>query len=273
MSLLAKLIKNSVDGGVGKGPNGTPNCFLWLDADQHPVAPPVVELDSGNVTTWYDKSGIDNHAEQDTSIYKPVYNVDIHSCGGSFRDSIGFDGVNDFLLVPDLPSPGVIHESPAAQLFVVFRAPDQANGTLVSFRHGIGGVNAEEGFSLSIQNSVIRGEVTVDFDCDGNPIPFTIPVISGFSYDDGNFHLISLSFDATTFPTIKLRVDGNNAVSFNLPGVTKLFAAENDVNIGRRVGTGGALLVGELAEIVAYHTSDPTTLSVVENYLIPKWCI
>ncbi len=56
---------------------------MWLDASDSST----VQLTSGLVSQWGDKSGNNNHAIQNTASYRPTYS----------NNSIVFDGIDDYL--------------------------------------------------------------------------------------------------------------------------------------------------------------------------------
>jgi hypothetical protein len=78
-------------------PRDIPDLGLWLDA-QDPRGNGVPLVNATAVTTWSDKSGLGNHATQNTPDRRPLY-VD---SGLNGRPSMRFDGTNDWFDVPPM---------------------------------------------------------------------------------------------------------------------------------------------------------------------------
>jgi hypothetical protein len=273
-SLLHKLLKYG-PGTVGFGPGGVSQCILWLDADRgHPSAPPVVDIDGGSrVAVWYDKSGFEHHVTQETVSQKPLLTENTVPCGATDFDSITFDGADDYLF-GTVTFPHILNENTGAMMFVVFRAPNNTSKScLLAFRN-VGTGDSTDGFGLFVTNNGVRGEVTVDFACTGGDIAeVTIPCLTGFVYGDSEVHLLSLKFNSEpSAGTIRLGIDGFEAISLDLPEVTRMFAVANEINIGR-FGSDGLHFDGEIMEILVFEEDNNSTASTAETYLLNKWCV
>lgn len=277
MSLLPLLISRR-EGIEGKGPGGTTGCILWLRTDKaHSSAPDVVNLTGINVNTWYDQSGLGNHASASGSA-RPDWITGVVNCPpAGLMPGVLFDGVNDFLLVDPLKvtefGEGTLDGRPSAMMFVVFRGADQTAG-LLSIRHMEDGSTMTDGMNIQIQPSTVRDEVTIDADCGGESItPITIPLITGLNYNDSSPHLAVNMFDADVATSdFRLRVDCTTEVPLTLPDATRLYLGSNEINIGR-FGPGGLYFSGYLFEVLIYSNASDSTRATVESYLCNKWCI
>lgn len=119
------------------GPEGIPDCALWLKADAG-----ITTVD-GNVSSWADQSGNGNHATQSTVANRPLY---VASAQGG-KPTLRFDGSDDYMSNPSA-SYSITHatgstvfsvyfinslSSPASQVPYMLGSTTYSNGKVVGY--------------------------------------------------------------------------------------------------------------------------------------------
>jgi hypothetical protein len=233
---------------VGRGPDLTPNCVLWLIAgrgiDEEPAA-------SNLVYQWLDQSGWGHNAIQETTGDRPV--VIPNEING--KPVVRFNG-STWITVPGLDLNG----EESTMVFVVFKtSTNNSDGTLVSLRD-----SDTQGLSLKLIPSAYRMNIKSD------------QAAGGFAhievYNDNKSHLFE---HITEYPLgsneLSLYIDSDLKQELSALGSSHVQSVQ-ETSIGRFGPTGG-YFTGDIAEILIYTSADEGVRQIIENYLRVKYQI
>jgi hypothetical protein len=230
--------------GGGWAPTDLDNLELWLDASDGTT----VLTDVDGVYQWTDKSGIGNHAIQNTGSKKP----EVFAAEKNGLDTIGRDGIDDYLEAPcsstgsgftfyvagdDLHSPNSV----AAFSF---------NGSFFYPRINENGVN-----TIQLRGGSNQPNLTT-------PNNFTGPILCSLASEAS--YQKAIAYHATI-----ARFEGNSTDADG-PG------AGTALGLFNRHGEGGSYLGsnGRFYEFILYlEAHDETTMEIVLTYLNDKWAI
>lgn len=227
---------------------------LWLDASD----PKSALAENGDVAHWLDKSTQDNHAHQPVAAQRPAL------VAGALNGLpvVRFDRVDDYLDLPHQSSLSLVRSVPGFTVFAIANAPANATQTILSLSNTAG--NAPR---FALLKSVSFGGASVgtrrlneDF--------FT--QIGGAPLGEGHQLLVGCADYVNG--SLTLRQDG--AVTAEEALETKGVSTD-DLSAAARIGgsaTGGSLLGGDIAEVVAYQRAlTASEQRLVEEYLAAKW--
>lgn len=240
----------------------TNNLQLWLKADAG------VQTSGSSVTNWLDQSGNSNHAAQTNATSRPVFSAVVING----LPAVLFDGVNDFLRIPDAPG---LDGVPGLTIFVVAsNTANFASKTYVAkWRHSAqdSWVFEEEGSQESLQMFVATNLTDNGSGARGNSDPtFSLPInrwnIGNVVYDGAQLvNSNRLQFFVNGKETARTMVG-------TIP--TNMTDASSEVFVGAIENLAGRFYDSYMSEILIYNTSlAPTDRQAVFEYLAAKYAI
>ncbi|MFN8297733.1 MAG: PKD domain-containing protein [Chitinophagales bacterium] len=204
-------------------PSQLPNLALWLRSDSA-----VTLVQPGNfVSQWNDLSGNGYHCAQSTAAKRPVLDTT-----GCIRPTIKFDGVNDSLVGPVIPSV----DASSLSIFMVLNGTNTAStstktflgfGSLTSGLH-LAQFGAGSSSAYFIRNNTSFQSTTQQLPLTGWPFKL-LEAVKGFG------------------DSLTLYANGSHLFSTTTAGFTGAFT-----NGIYNLGYGNAFYAGQIAEIIVY---------------------
>lgn len=233
-------------GGAAFSPTDISGLALWLDASdattlfQDSAGTTPATANNDVIGRWADKSGNSKHATQATTASKPLLKTE--TLNG--RSTLYWAGTDDFLSTATL---GPITQPNT--VFVVAKGTGTGNQVIVD----------GDGDGTTRHQLLYRTTTGYLQQFAGNIINATTDL-------RGAFKVFSAVFNGASSSA---RVNGAAHLTGN-PGA-QAFGA---VYIGRDGAAGGALLIGNIAEIIVYDALlDAGQIAQVESYLNAKWSV
>ncbi len=236
-------------------PSDLPDLVFWVDAGDIDGNGLTDSLANGAaITTWNDKSSLDNDATQVTSANQPVLNL--NALNG--RPALAFDGSNDYLATASQ----IIQGTTGRTIFAVARADNtNTNEALLSLTSTAGGAAAPDAsyYTLSGEIAVRLGGYQL-FDSDLVDDDFSVLAVSNATGSDiagiqGYLNGAALgvaSQDTRSDVTINTRVSGESLIGASHPR--------------------NSFFDGQIAELIVYDRQlTPAEMSQVNGYLESKY--
>jgi hypothetical protein len=246
---------------------------LWLDAADSST----VQLDSGAVSQWNDKSGNGRHASQGTAGNRPVYQASAKNGLSAIR----FTAASAHFLTSGTTSTwNFLHNGTASSVFIaakVGNVGDNPNAQLTYLSTGGAGSN-NIGYWIAYDDvsSVSRNNglgVRVAKAQDG---VYASNDNTNDKISPGTYHLISSYIDAdnaTAASRAVQRVDGSASFGSNVSTSPPLSSNSTyALTIGRDSISATLDFTGDICEILIFNTQPGTTdRQKIEGYLAHKW--
>lgn len=232
---------------------------LWLDA----ADAGTVQVVSGAISQWNDKSGNTRAAVQSTASYRPL--LQANTLNG--LPVAQFDGVDDFLPIPSWTT------FPSPLSFVLVAIPlakaSGDRGTLVS-KSSFYAIT-QSAFPASLRVSMNAATLTTHQDA-GND--YTADITLSGAITPGAALIVGVQYSSTAGESIALWANGALLQSAAASGISTYSHAwtlgRESVEISG--GVGGTALKGSIAEVVAVSGAITTdTRQHIEGYLAKKW--
>ena len=253
-------ISTLFNGIISDFPFSISGCCLWLDSSDVTT---IAKDASNKVSNWADKSTNAFQFAQSTDANKPTYTANNQNGKGT----ITFNAANSTYLAG--PSTFAIGTSSFALFAVASYTSNTSYGTV---------------FAKSLYGSQ-TGRIIMTKDSGGFSICYThgdtrIAALT-LTYASGSYQLFELIVNRTEGKDYAYQ-NGTLVGSLTFPDATNYTASSNLMLVGAyNNGTGGVppmagyYLTGNVAEILAYKSSDMTSLNreKVEGYLAWKWGI
>jgi hypothetical protein len=244
-------------GGVGTT-NGTSNLVLWLYAGSLP------QNNGSPVSTWTDKSGYGNHANQSTGDNQPTLQTNIMNG----QPVVRFDGsisANDYLVVPDNAN---LDNTTGLSIVTVANPSNLGSEIprgLISKR---GGYRVEASYSLFF----LTGDfLTVDINT-YNATPddrFSTTT----AYLNGTSKIIELIYDGSLTPSDRSKVYNEGLLDITAFETSPTIPHYNrNLVIGTLNEGYGAYFGGDIPEVIIFREAlNLARRTLVENYLGAKY--
>lgn len=237
-------------------PDKLPTCdpVLWLKADEG-----VVYNSNNEVSSWYDQSGLNNHASMPLSTNQPRYKT--HEINN--RPVVRFDGIDDYLYTPSIN----LSTIKTAEIFYVAKSRDE--GYVLMHNNNPAATNA-----FSVSENYTNGTNGHSAFLSGNTID---NVTYKSTITDSCYHMMNVQFDKSLLGLNQIKMYRNQALISNTNGSAT--GAEMTNNLGNSImSIGGTALSGypflntDIAEIIVYNKILTTYERItVYNYLNNKY--
>jgi len=230
-------------------PSSISGLKMWLDSGSG------VTVDGSNkVSSWADRSGNGNNLAQATSTKQPV--LAANATGN--RPALQFDGVDDFLSIPDNAS---LRTSTQLSLFVVTKNYTTQPNTSAY----LSAVSKTDSYSISVANPGPSGNFRLATKQGATVKEFT----TSTNTLNNSFSLLSTTYNQ---PTSTVQMGYNGVLqTVTSSGFNSSLDAGTDFTVGAYSSTVG-FLKADISEVLVYNTALPSdSRKQIECYLSAKY--
>ena len=226
-------------GPAGVGSSATNK--IWLDAHS------LGFLDGSPVGSWSDLSGNGATFVQGASLRQPIYTVS----GVSGLPSLTFDGINDVLVGPAMPS----LETNNFTYFMVYDRTTTTSDMLINVKYASNPTKYRT-YMNNAQTTIISAQYSPTI----NWVRYTDPIGASF---------FSLHATPTTITTYN-----QGTLAMTKTATNTVPTTHQNITLGNKstIGTGTYVYTGQISEVIVFNSIlNPLQRILVENYLGAKY--
>ncbi|MFC1771068.1 LamG-like jellyroll fold domain-containing protein, partial [Candidatus Margulisiibacteriota bacterium] len=249
---------------VIRSPGGLSGLALWVAADDRGA---VSVTDNNKVRNMIDKSGSGVNMFQDTSSYRPLYQLNSQNNKAALR----FDAVDDNLIGG---ANYIYSDSDGLCIFAVHKSDPEKSGTSYVYDFGS---RAGQGYGFKFCTTLIDAYTPTDF---GGGLSSDATT----SYSSDKFYVTAFNIKFNDIQ--KFYVNQEEKLSVSIPGLNQITAAElyeaptrqfnqGPVCIGsqsKEANDSARFFDGEIAEVIVFTRAlTKAEKETIEEYLASKW--